>query len=50
VKAGNILLTLDGIAKLADFGVSAELTQTHNKRQTVIGILNLFLFYFIFFK
>ncbi len=37
VKAGNILLSLDGMAKLADFGVSAELTQTHNKRQTVIG-------------
>jgi serine/threonine protein kinase len=37
VKAGNILLTNDGVAKLADFGVSAELTQTHNKRQTVIG-------------
>ncbi len=28
---------MDGVAKLADFGVSAELTQTHNKRQTVIG-------------
>lgn len=37
VKAGNVLLTLDGVAKLADFGVSAELTQTQNKRQTVIG-------------
>lgn len=37
MKAGNILLSSDGTAKLADFGVSAELSQTHGKRQTVIG-------------
>ncbi len=37
MKAGNILLTADGVAKLADFGVSAQLTNTMQKRKTVIG-------------
>eukprot|EP00475_Leptophrys_vorax_P010440 TRINITY_DN1700_c0_g1_i4.p1 TRINITY_DN1700_c0_g1~~TRINITY_DN1700_c0_g1_i4.p1 ORF type:complete len:480 (+),score=157.76 TRINITY_DN1700_c0_g1_i4:128-1567(+) len=37
IKSGNILLTTDGVAKLADFGVSAQLTDTINKRRTVIG-------------
>lgn len=37
VKGGNVLLTADGCVKLADFGVSAELTNTLNKRKTVIG-------------
>lgn len=37
VKAGNILLASNGYAKLADFGVSAQLTSTINKRKTVIG-------------
>jgi serine/threonine protein kinase len=37
VKGGNVLLTADGSVKLADFGVSAELTNTLNKRKTVIG-------------
>lgn len=37
IKAGNILLTADGDCKLADFGVSAELTNTMAKRKTVIG-------------
>lgn len=37
IKAGNILLTSDGDCKLADFGVSAELTNTMAKRKTVIG-------------
>lgn len=37
IKCGNVLLTDDGHIKLADFGVSAELTNTMNKRKTVVG-------------
>ena len=37
LKAGNVLLTDDGGAKLADFGVSAQLSSTISKRKTVIG-------------
>jgi len=37
IKCGNVLLTSDGNVKLADFGVSAELTNTLNKRKTVVG-------------
>ncbi|KAL6064718.1 non-specific serine/threonine protein kinase [Balamuthia mandrillaris] len=37
IKAGNILLNHKGEAKLADFGVSGQLSDTMAKRQTVIG-------------
>jgi serine/threonine kinase 3 len=37
IKAGNILLTAAGEAKLADFGVSAQMQSATQKRRTVIG-------------
>jgi len=37
IKAGNILLNYEGHAKLADFGVAGQLTDTMAKRNTVIG-------------
>jgi serine/threonine protein kinase len=37
IKAGNILLTRTGQAKLADFGVSAQLSTMNSRRNTVIG-------------
>lgn len=37
IKAGNILLDNRGNAKLADFGVSAQLQQTYDKTGTLTG-------------
>eukprot|EP00096_Caligus_rogercresseyi_P009480 TRINITY_DN3232_c0_g1_i1.p1 TRINITY_DN3232_c0_g1~~TRINITY_DN3232_c0_g1_i1.p1 ORF type:complete len:526 (-),score=87.05 TRINITY_DN3232_c0_g1_i1:145-1722(-) len=37
IKSGNILLNNEGHAKLADFGVAGQLTDTMAKRNTVIG-------------
>ncbi|KAK1154413.1 serine/threonine-protein kinase 10-like [Acipenser oxyrinchus oxyrinchus] len=37
LKTGNILLTMEGDVKLADFGVSAKNTSTQQKRATFIG-------------
>jgi len=37
LKAGNILLTMSGDVKLADFGVSAKNDSDHQKRTTFIG-------------
>ena len=37
LQGANILLTNDGHVKLADFGVSAQITQTIAKRKSFIG-------------
>ena len=37
IKSDNILLSLDGQVKLADFGYAAELTEDKQKRHTVVG-------------
>ena len=37
IKGANILLTETGDVKLADFGVSAQITQTMSKRKSFIG-------------
>jgi serine/threonine-protein kinase 24/25/MST4 len=37
IKAGNLLVNHDGAIKLADFGVTGQLTDSMDKRQTKIG-------------
>ena len=37
IKAGNILVSKTGAVKLADFGVTGQLTESVNKRQTRVG-------------
>ena len=36
-QAGNVLLTMDGGVRLADFGVSAKNREENQKRDTFIG-------------
>lgn len=37
VKAGNLLVSSDGSLKLADFGVTGQLTDSMDKRKTQVG-------------
>lgn len=37
IKLANILITTTGQVKLADFGVSAQITMTHAKQHTFVG-------------
>jgi len=37
IKSDNLLLSLNGEIKLADFGYAAQLTEGKSKRQTIVG-------------
>lgn len=45
IKSDNLLLTTNGDVKLADFGYAAQLTAQLNKRNSVVGTRNHFVFF-----
>ena len=37
IKSDNVLISKDGVVKIADFGFAAQLTEKKSKRNTIVG-------------